>query len=60
MEEQQLLQQLRNSSSREKAFRVLVETYRERLYAHIHRMMHEHADADDVSISVINTNTTSY
>jgi RNA polymerase sigma-70 factor (ECF subfamily) len=48
MLEEQLLQQLRDRSTRESAFRVLVETYRERLYAHIHRMTYEHADADDV------------
>lgn len=48
VQEEELLHLLRNTSTREKGFRILVEYYRERLYVHAHRMMGSHADADDV------------
>jgi RNA polymerase sigma-70 factor (ECF subfamily) len=39
--------QLYRSGEREKAFRVLVTTYKERLYWHIRRMVLDHDDTDD-------------
>jgi len=46
--EAQLLQQLRNSSTRETAFTTLVREYQETLYWQIRRMVLSHEDADDV------------
>ncbi len=37
-----------DESTREKAFRMLIETYQEKIYWHIRRMVHFHDDADDV------------
>ena len=39
--------QLYRSGEREKAFRVIVTTYKERLYWHIRRMVLDHDDTDD-------------
>ncbi len=46
--EETLVQQLKQSHSRPKAFEVLVNTYKERLYWHIRRMVLNHDDTDDV------------
>lgn len=43
-----LIEQLQNSSTKNKAFQVLVTQYKERLYWHIRKMVIVHADADDV------------
>ncbi len=43
-----LIAELKDPSTREKAFRNLVGTYQERLYWHIRRMVLVHDDADDV------------
>lgn len=48
VQEEELLNLLRDTNTRERGFRLLVEYYRERLYIHAHRMMGSHADADDV------------
>ncbi len=37
-----------NPSSMETGFRILVNTYQERMYWHIRRMVYSHEDADDV------------
>ena len=47
--EEDLLQLLRgNPRQRERGFRLLVRTYGERLYAHVHRLAENHADTDDI------------
>ncbi|MCH2022225.1 MAG: RNA polymerase sigma factor [Saprospiraceae bacterium] len=46
--EKNILLQLRNSQSFEKGFRLLVQTYQERLYWHIRKMVTIHDDADEV------------
>ncbi|UJH67704.1 RNA polymerase sigma factor [Allomuricauda sp. SCSIO 65647] len=46
--EETLLVQLKEEESRSKAFEVLVNTYKERLYWHIRRIVLNHDDADDV------------
>ncbi|GLU44361.1 RNA polymerase sigma factor [Allomuricauda sp. NBRC 101325] len=46
--EETLVQELQQEESRAKAFEVLVNTYKERLYWHIRRIVLNHDDADDV------------
>jgi len=46
--EKKILSQLRESQSFDKGFRFLVETYQERLYWHIRKMVNLHDDADEV------------
>lgn len=46
--EEQLVVELRSESSKEQAFRKLVNTYGQRLYWHIRKMVLDHEDADDV------------
>lgn len=46
--EETLVLQLRKPETRHKAFEVLVNTYKERLYWHIRRIVINHDDADDV------------
>jgi RNA polymerase sigma factor (sigma-70 family) len=43
-----LLQQFKNSSTKEKAFEAIIKKYQERLYWHIRRMVVDHEDANDV------------
>ncbi|MGS2760713.1 RNA polymerase sigma factor [Sinomicrobium sp. M5D2P9] len=43
-----LVHQLKDSDTREQAFRELVSLYKERLYWHIRRTVIDHDDADDV------------
>ena len=43
-----LVAQLKRPESRERAFGVLVNTYKERLYWHIRRIVLDHDDTDDV------------
>ena len=47
-DEHLLVQQLLNPKTKEKAFKLLVNEYKERLYWHIRRMVLIHEDADDV------------
>jgi RNA polymerase sigma-70 factor (ECF subfamily) len=46
--EEALVQELKQKESQAKAFEVLVNTYKERLYWHIRRIVLDHDDADDV------------
>ncbi|MAU16365.1 MAG: RNA polymerase subunit sigma-70 [Muricauda sp.] len=46
--EETLVQELKQEESRAKAFEVLVNTYKERLYWHIRRIVLNHDDTDDV------------
>ena len=46
--EETLVAQLKNKESQAKAFEVLVDTYKERLYWHIRRIVIDHDDTDDV------------
>jgi RNA polymerase sigma-70 factor (ECF subfamily) len=46
--EKNILLQLRDAQSFEKGFRLLVQTYQERLYWHIRKMVTIHDDADEV------------
>ena len=46
--EETLLNELRQLETQAKAFEVLVNTYKERLYWHIRRIVLNHDDADDV------------
>ncbi|KAB7531758.1 sigma-70 family RNA polymerase sigma factor [Flagellimonas olearia] len=46
--EETLIKELKQKESQAKAFEVLVNTYKERLYWHIRRIVLDHDDADDV------------
>lgn len=46
--EETLVEQLKDKNSQAKAFEVLVNTYKERLYWHIRQIVLNHDDADDV------------
>ena len=46
--EEALVKELKQKDSQAKAFEVLVNTYKERLYWHIRRIVLNHDDADDV------------
>ncbi|RYC53012.1 RNA polymerase sigma factor [Flagellimonas olearia] len=46
--EEALIKELKQKESQAKAFEVLVNTYKERLYWHIRRIVLDHDDADDV------------
>ncbi len=46
--DKQILRLLHSEATREEGFRLLVRTYRERLYRHIRRLVLVHEDADDV------------
>ena len=48
MTEETLVHQLKEKNSQAKAFEVLVDTYKERLYWHIRKIVLNHDDADDV------------
>ncbi|NND15762.1 MAG: RNA polymerase sigma factor [Eudoraea sp.] len=46
--EETLVEQLKQKDTQAKAFEVLINTYKERLYWHIRRIVLDHDDADDV------------
>jgi len=46
--DQQILEYLKNPASKEVAFRLLISTYKERLYWHIRKILLSHDDTDDV------------
>jgi RNA polymerase sigma-70 factor (ECF subfamily) len=48
IKEEELVQQLKNKRTQEKAFRILMSEYKERLYWHIRKIVISHDDADDV------------
>jgi len=46
--DQELIKQLLEPTTRQKAFKLLVDTYKERLYWHIRKIVISHDDSDDV------------
>ncbi|MBN2806111.1 MAG: RNA polymerase sigma factor [Prolixibacteraceae bacterium] len=48
MPKDDLIQRLKNPSSKSDAFRDLVESYQQRIYWHIRKMVISHDDADDI------------
>lgn len=48
LNEKELLAELRDKKTQEKAFRLLVEQYQQRLYWHIRKIVINHDDADDI------------
>ncbi len=48
IEETLLIQQLKNASTQDRAFRELMSLYKERLYWHIRKIVISHDDTDDV------------
>lgn len=48
VQEQELVSLLQSPSQKDEAFRVLVSTYKERLYWHIRNIVKSHDDTDDV------------
>ena len=48
LNEQELIANLKSEDNREKAFKVLVKTYQERLYWHIRKIVMNHDDTDDI------------
>lgn len=48
IKEEELVRQLKNKKTQEKAFRILMSEYKERLYWHIRKIVISHDDADDV------------
>lgn len=48
MQDNIVIKELKSSTTQEKAFKALVEKYKERLYWHIRRIVLDHDDADDV------------
>jgi len=46
--EQQLINQLRNEETKQVAFRNVVTLYKERLYWHVRKIVLDHEDADDI------------
>jgi len=48
IDEFELVKQLKNKGTQEKAFRILMSQYKERLYWHIRKIVISHDDTDDV------------
>ncbi len=48
IKEKELIADLKTEGKREMAFHILVQTYRERLYWHIRKIVMNHDDADDI------------
>jgi len=46
--DQQIIESLKNSASKEAAFRLLISTYKERIYWHVRKILLNHDDTDDV------------
>ncbi len=44
----EILEVFNHPDTREKGFRLLLQTYQERLYYHVRRYVHHHADANDI------------
>lgn len=49
MQEEELIQLLRNERTRNEGFRQLISLYKEPIYWHIRRMVQLHEDADDIT-----------
>ena len=47
-EDKELLQEFRQTGTKEKAFTAIIKKYQEKLYWHVRRMVVEHEDANDV------------
>jgi RNA polymerase sigma factor (sigma-70 family) len=52
LEDQQILEKLRNPETRDYGFNMLVRTYQQRIYWHIRKMVIDHDDADDLTQEV--------
>lgn len=48
LDDQELLQQFRQATTKERAFTAIIKKYQEKLYWHIRRMVVDHEDANDV------------
>lgn len=48
IDEKELVKQLQDTNTQNKAFKVLIDLYKERLYWHIRKMVISHDDTDDV------------
>lgn len=48
IDEQALVRQLKDKTTQEQAFRILMSQYKERLYWHVRKIVFSHDDADDV------------
>ena len=48
MQDEQLLNQLRNPKTQDQAFRILIQNYQVRLYHHLRTILLNHEDTDDV------------
>jgi RNA polymerase sigma factor (sigma-70 family) len=48
IDEQALVQELKDKTTQEQAFRILMSQYKERLYWHVRKIVISHDDADDV------------
>lgn len=46
--DKEIVAQLKQTETKEKAFRYLLATYQERLYFHVRRYVHNHEDANDI------------
>ena len=46
--DEEILTQIKQPQSKEKAFRSLLSNYQERLYYHVRRYVHNHEDANDI------------
>jgi RNA polymerase sigma factor (sigma-70 family) len=52
LEDQELLQKIRNPDSRNYGFNLLVRQYQQRVYWHVRKMVIDHDDADDLTQEV--------
>lgn len=48
MEEQELIEKIKNPETKNYGFNMLVRTYQERIYWHVRKMVIDHDDADDL------------
>src|SRR6478609_9345078 len=48
IEDKELLQQFRQTDTKERAFTAIIKKYQEKLYWHVRRMVVDHDDANDV------------
>src|SRR3954467_15050454 len=48
LDDQELLQQFRQATTKEKAFTAIIKKYQEKLYWHIRRMVVDHDDTNDI------------
>jgi RNA polymerase sigma-70 factor (ECF subfamily) len=48
IDEQKLIDELKNENTKQQAFRVMVGAYKERLYWHVRKIVLDHNDTDDI------------